>query len=747
MYIIHKIKDNNENLESVLKKYYGNFVFNNYENFFNQFRNLNEKNLKYEIDNHGFLKKEAEILIPEFFIKHFHDHEKTKIQDSIRFNSEYLNNIDIYNEKKNILDNIFFNLNFCIINELEFNYLEYNNYYNINKNYTDINILKYLNIDYKKVDTKIDTFSYPNFYNHILIYKQYGAGRILFVPHFYFIQKLNINHKESNDNYSKEIFSIMEKHTSSTILKYDIDEPLSKLKQQKYNILNYIDLQSPSSLEFTENDNDVIKEKLSIIFEHLNDDGCSLIVLLNKNSNIGYKSFFSDVFGISVSNERNFKSPNFHYKPLGIIYNTDNYAEMNVHYQLTMAELNNDNLNNANNNVSYLTNEKNFKISYILNDKNLIVKRLNKYYHEIDVYKDMYNMIKSSLKINSIKKIVGINRIRILLRCLYSSYYELFKYILCNNYEFRNGIINQSQYNFFRLYYRGQWNELIIDKINFLKKDDYDYYIGLAIYKLMYSTDDFKTISSKSELKDFLNSKLDMITTFELISLFYGFYPILENINNLEKEGFCLIFKNDFDIDFNYYKKSKNQNLDNNKIVKSDDESIKNVWFPLTKSLVKKSNILYQYDFTLEFNNNIRNYLNYSNNLKSLNDVSLRSIVNLNFKTFNPIFIPEYFKSYDENKIDYDLNIWIYSDSNIPSLEYSKYKFTGDIFDLNNLTNNNNFSSSLIILKECNKISNSCINLKLNKDEVFLLLIYNKNIHVNNYNRSENITIRVCSID
>jgi len=708
MFFVHKIKTENENYQQVIKKYFKNQKFLNYDLFLEKLKKIN-KNF-HEMDELGYFKKDSEILFPEYFLKYY-----PTVNQSIRTSLQlYAPEHFPFQNPLNEL-NIFGNTSIAGLEDCNFNFLKYNIYFNIKNNESHhIKILTFLNIDCYRVDSKIDTFSYPNFNNHILIYKKYGVGKILFVPDVFFVDKFqkyaldnNMSRKNNcqkiGDNFCTNISSLLDKSNDCVAVetKFELNNNTNELQyikefdtsqKKKANISVYKNFNS----------------EFQIFFNNLKNNGNSLIVLLNNESSNQFKEFINTTFGVSVSNDK-FEPPNRDYNPSGILTHLDNYADMNVHYKLTLPQMLSSKMYS-----NKMHSNHNLDQNYLIipdNAKLLPVRQLCKNYTELDVFNDLKNYM----------TYFKLDRIVALICCLFYSNYNLFKYVICFEKNFTREKNNLNSLIVFRLYYHAQWNEVIVEKNDAFKSFDLNIYLTIAICELFFEQ---KIDYSSNDLMENLDSQLENISTEQLINMFYGSVPVLNKTYN--SKGLCLFFKkNTFSIKF--------INTINEKNICLDDE---NVWYPLQQIKQKQPTIMYQLKHSIEFNKN------------SVKDFILQNFeknVILNLKSFIPVFIPDYFlKKKKEPDFIYHVKIWIYSNLADPfilkSIKISKFLYNEKITELEKTITNGNFNcKSLKYLDTIEALSVPLINIQMKSGQVVLLLIEN-----NKNRQQDKIIIRVC---
>ena len=697
MFFVHKINTENQNYHHVVKKYFKDQKFHNYDLFLEKLKKINKNLVK--LDDKGNFQKDSEILFPEYFLK-FYPKTNQSIRTSLQLHApEHFPFKNPLNEL-----NIFGNTSIAGLDDCNFNFLKYNIYFNIKNNETHhIKILTFMNIDCYRVDSKIDTFSYPNFNNHILIFKRYGIGKILFVPDLFFVDKFKVEKEnqclENEDNFCSNILSLLDKSDDCSLVetKFELTNDLDKLQYIK----NFDLTHRNKSKNFVHRS---FNSEFQIFFNNLKSNGNSLIVILNNESDNKFKDFINITFGVSVSNDK-FEHLNKDYNPSGVLTYLDNYADMNVYYKLTLPQIlsKNQNLNKIN------SCDQDYSIVPD-NAKFFPVRQLGNNYSELDVFNDLKNYT----------TLYKLDRITALICCLFYSNYELFKYVICFEKNFTREKNNLNNLIVFRLYYNAQWNECIVEKIESKKSLDLNLYLAIAICELFYN----EVIDVKSDdfLKN-LDSKQERISTELLINMFFGTSPVLSRSCN--SKGLCFIFKEKkFIIKF--------INTIENELFLNDEY----VWYPLQQINQKQLIIMYQLKHLIEFNKtSIRDFIleNYEKNLI------------LNLKSFIPIFIPDYFlKKFSKNEHIYTVKIYVYSNqvnsTILKSLKVTKFLYNETITELEKTITNGNFTTkSIQYLDTFDLAATPLITIKMKSQQVELLLFENTN-----FKQEEKIIVRVC---
>ena len=69
MFFVHKINTENQNYHHVVKKYFKDQKFHNYDLFLEKLKKINKNLVK--LDDKGNFQKDSEILFPEYFLKFY----------------------------------------------------------------------------------------------------------------------------------------------------------------------------------------------------------------------------------------------------------------------------------------------------------------------------------------------------------------------------------------------------------------------------------------------------------------------------------------------------------------------------------------------------------------------------------------------------------------------------------------------------------------------------------------------------
>lgn len=678
MYFIHKVVENNESFKTIAFKYF------NFERCWVVLEKINEK----LVESTGpFLKIGTKVYVPIYFNKTFTD-TKTNIR-------VFLNNKI---EENSNTENVFRHLNFYLVKND--NYFEFDQFYNINQE----EFFKSVDINNTMVHNKIMTFSYPNADKHIFLFKKYGLGKILFLPNFFYIHNLlkNKANLSTNENFSKTILNLLDKATNNIRIECCINQE-TQLTSIDKNLVQYLDCSKEYDLDYLEN----------IINNQVFDSGSSLIVLLTSSSSFNCKSYFQTTFGVTVSDTK-IIYPTFQYRPFGLLQAADNYADISNFYSFTMAEMSQLNKNATFAANRHQVNNFNFSMKFF-NENTLPLRPFSKpEYTSFDAFNFLIN--KKSL-----------DRISKILHLVYYYDIELFNNVTCLTI---NNFSDEQEYLAIRLSYKGEWHEVLLQnmKINenkILSIENLSFYLALAVYKLL-----FKKEIDYSYLNLVIDS-IETLETVELISLIYGSVPILRTQGNIStKSGICLIL-NEKKSSLDYHFKACAKNLDGSFYLIPDYLQDKNslVWFPHLQNDQSKFKVLYQIKHVLELgviNSHVKKALLNNNEIL------------LNSKNFIPIFLPDFFtrERVRPANFKYKLNIWFFSETSL-DYEYAKYLFNGDIKDYSTLVSNKNFKSKSIEFVEGGKLMEAqSINIEIEKNQVFLILI-------DNLNKTKGISVRI----
>ena len=134
------------------------------------------------------------------------------------------------------------------------------------------------------------SFSFPTSKDHIFLFKRYGTGRILFLPHIDFLKNIVLKDKDTNgislDNFSEKILQILNKSplNDQTVLNNILDFNRSELIDFDEQII--INNLNKNQIDFInceynkiENENKCL-ERLYYLISNIFNDGGSLIVIL-----------------------------------------------------------------------------------------------------------------------------------------------------------------------------------------------------------------------------------------------------------------------------------------------------------------------------------------------------------------------------------------------------------------------------------------------------------------------------------
>ena len=685
MYFIHKVESTNETFNSISLLYYGN------ESQASFLQTLNSD--KIIIDANSVLTKNTAIYLPKYFRKNYSDFSLNF------FNYPIDDNTDL----------CFDNLNFSIDSNLDIYYFVYDK----SHDYKTDDFFNY-QLNFSNFYNRMRSFSFPTSKDHIFLFKKYGTGRILFLPHIDFLKNIVLKDKDTNgislDNFSEKILQILNKSplNDQTVLNNILDFNRSELIDFDEKIIlnnlnkNQIDF---INCEYNkiENENKCL-ERLYYLISNIFNDGGSLIVILNANGNVRVKRYFREYFGVDISDRRIQID-----QPFGFLFDCNNYEDISI----IQPQLDNPNILLKN------QNKNDYEIEFYHNINEIPLTPIENSYECYLTIKNNQNNIdidRSSLK--------SIKRIKYLLYLLYYFNNDLFRYVTCiqkNFYLHKNFQESDLDESFrFRLFFLGKWQEISVKKKLFISNkfclETLVFFISIAICELILTDKtNFTNYNFKNFFPNYFEKNIKNISTKLLIYMFFGENPILINCKkNFLKfnKGLCLVLKNESEFRLDYLK-------DN--FLYSDDKVIEEwIWIPSNNKLKSNYETLYKIDYKIEnsiFLEGVYEYL-----IENLGNVFI------NFKNFVPLFIPKFYKiKQDDYIVTLDLSFKNISFEIFNDIHYSVFIFDKTINDLKILMKQENLNAKFLsILKDKQPLDRNLINIKIKYNQVLLLLFEHK---------------------